>query len=746
MELRRILTNRNTLLVLTAIVVVTAFLIRLTPYFKYAHYGIWLQYDDSMFEYWLSKTLYSKGVTYWYQLTPQHTRWLWWWPEGRDIRRNEYPGLSMTGALFYPLVKSLGLRLVDWVGIIPAFYGFLATLVASALGYMLFGPLGSLVFAISVGFQHAFMNRSIASFVEKMSPSLTFVILALLAFTWFLKKDKAEIRDAVLAGVVIGIALMLGFAFWGGTLIGEGIILLAVLFLPFFYNSKDMNTIIILLLISTLTLIISSLWITTFWLTGLKYIAIGLMIVTIIIAIVEYVAFKNLGESFRRLWAIVLAIVFVTSPILVTFFQDLVKTFLTGRYLTMLFPWLLKTSSPLERSVAEHQKLFSVYPASMIPSLFGVGLLAPLALLTIALYYTKGRIVEARSFLPAVLSGLFATYLILANTSSYLTTVVGYLSALGGALFLSSILYIQQLERIGKIGETLIAFIGLIGILLLILSSANGINFALSYPPPSFLSAGTALYTPLFPKSMLVLHKECKFVLAWWDYGYMIGTVANDTTVVDPGTLYPAKIRMVAKGLTGNEETLVKVLHYFKLPPQKTCIFEYEIFPLLNAKTVVLFPQVGDFAKSVWMFRIAGYPDKVIFNKYIKVKTVVVAVLPNGRTTEIVVNGVPMFERTANGILLKLPNGKVILIAKLIQLRSIPLYNIKDVMLYAMMYKALKEKGFKVVNALGQTVNANVTFKHFKLVDLVTARLYVPNTNKTLNGVMGFVAIYRYTG
>ena len=746
MRLRELLTNRNALLVLTATAIIAAFLIRLSPYFKYAHYGIWLQYDDSMFEYWLSKTLYSKGITYWYQLTPQHTRWLWWWPEGRDVRKNEYPGLSMTGALFYPILKPLGLRMVDWVGMIPAFYGFLATLTASALGYILFGPLGSLVFAISIGFQHAFMNRSIASFVEKMSPSLTFVTLALIAFTWFLKKDKVSFKDAAIAGSVIGIALMLGFAFWGGTLIGEGIVLLTILFLPFFYDIEGMNALVVLLVASTITLIVTSLWITTFWLTGLKYIAIGLIASATIIALFELVLFKRVGNNFKKLWAITLAIVFIVSPVLATVFQDFIKMFLTGRYLNMLFPWLLKTSSPLERSVAEHQKLFSVYPVSMIPSLFGIGLLAPLALITIGLYYTKGKVDEARSFLPVLISGLFATYLILTNTSSYLTTVIGYLSALGGALFLSSILYIPRLERIGKIGETLLAFIGLIGILLLILSSINGINFALSYPPPSFLSAGTALYTPLFPESMSVLHKECKFVLAWWDYGYMIGTVANDTTVVDPGTLYPAKIRMVAKGLTGNEEMLVKVLQYFKLPPRKTCVFEYEIFPLLNAKTVVLFPQVGDFAKSVWMFRIAGYPDRVIFNKFIKMKTVVVALLPNGRTTEIVLNGVPNFVKTVNGILLKLPNGKVILISKLLQLRTIPIYNVRDVMLYAMMYKALKEKGFKVTNALGQAVNVNVNFKHFKLVDLVTAKLYIPNTNRSIKGVMGFVAIYRYTG
>jgi dolichyl-diphosphooligosaccharide--protein glycosyltransferase len=244
---------------------------------------------------------------------------------------------------------------------------------------------------------------------------------------------------------------------------------------------------------------------------------------------------------------------------------------------------------------------------------------------------------------------------------------------------------------------------------------------------------------------MKEVSQNCKFVLAWWDYGYMLGAVGHATTAVDPATLNTTKIQMVARALTGNEADVIDVLKSFKMLSPKTCVFAYEVFPLTDKNTVILLPQAGDFAKSIWMFRIAGYSDDVIFSKFIKIYYVVIGITPAGKQMVLIVNNPKDIQTTPEGVVVKVPGKGVVLLSRIINVSARPIYDIKDVFLYKAIYESLKKEGYRVLDALGRPINYNAKFGHFELLKPVIAHLYNPLNGREIPWI-GVVALLKYVG
>jgi len=708
-----ILLDRRVAVPLLVTIVLIAFYVRLFPFFKYSHYGIWLQYDDSMFEYWLSKVLYAHGIGYWWNLKPDVTKYLWWWPQGRDITKTETPGLSFTGALLYPIAKTFGLRMVDWVGIIPAFYGALTVLALAILGWVIGGPLLALITTLAVGFQFAYMQRSIASFVEKMSPTTFFSALYLVTFALtvkgYIKKKKETVMFVY--GLLGGISLMFASAFWGGFLTFAGVVAIGISLFPFIRNDEELYKALIAFSVGVLIgYLATSWWITTVWEKRFKYVVLTAISVIVIESILEYLVIKYYKEKAVKIWGAFLVLMLITLPILGTFTHILHKLF-TARYIIMLMPWLRKVSSPLERSVAEHQGILNTIRPSLLPEVLGIGTLAPLLMLWIIIYwYNKGKRDELLVTMPIVAMALFATYLVVFNASTYLLTVIGFMMGVGGSLLLYWL--IKDFQEVTGMYKLMIGLILIVETLFFVFGVWAGIRFALNYPPPSYLSAGTSLYTPLFPKTMEFMKAHCKYAIAWWDYGYMIGTVANATTVVDPATLNGTKIAKVALALTGTEADLVKVFKAFKLPANETCVFAYEVFPYNPAnKLIIGIPQVGDFAKSIWMLRIRGLKDSQIFGHYILY--LVNGADLRGNPLSVIVNKPSDIKVVGGTIQVRTKGGRVVLMSRVFQV--VPIVNINSALLYKMIYDGVVKSGYKFLEP-GIKVKPFYEFKHLKLM------------------------------
>ena len=81
------------------IIITVAILIRILP----LQYGAMFTAFDPLFQYRATEYVVENGYTAW---------WDWhdtmsWYPMGRDISLNSYPGLPFTAAFFYGIVKYL---------------------------------------------------------------------------------------------------------------------------------------------------------------------------------------------------------------------------------------------------------------------------------------------------------------------------------------------------------------------------------------------------------------------------------------------------------------------------------------------------------------------------------------------------------------------------------------------------------------------------------------------------------------
>jgi dolichyl-diphosphooligosaccharide--protein glycosyltransferase len=272
--------------------------------------------------------------------------------------------------------------------------------------------------------------------------------------------------------------------------------------------------------------------------------------------------------------------------------------------------------------------------------------------------------------------------------------------------------------------------------------SLSGINFAVNYPPPSYLSAGTSLYTPLFLNTMEFVKAHCKYAIAWWDYGYMIGTVANVTTVVDPATLNGTKIALVARALTGTERDLVQIARALRLPANETCVFAYEVFPYIpKTKTIIGVPQAGGFAKSVWMLRIRGLRDPQIFGHYIMY--LVTGETLGGKLISVLVPSPNSIRTLGNAIEVRTVDGRVVIMIRVVQV--VPVVNVGSTLLYKMIYNGITKEGYKFQEP-GVKLPNKVEFKHLKLLKTFVEKLYMPNTNKSIPNIRAVSVVYLYTG
>ncbi len=727
-------------LVLLAVVLITAFAIRLTPFMYYSKYGVWLQYDDTMYVWWLTKELAKHGLGYFYQLTPEVTKDIWYWPTGRDVPHSTYPGLPFTSTILYDILKPFGLKTYDATGLTPALYGMLATVAAGIAGYIIGGVSGALIFSASLGLQKAFLERTIASFAEKVGPA---VFLSILAIIVFLRNGKSK-RDYIVGGLIAGLLFGLSFAFWTGALFFILALILFIALYQYFYH-PEWKRWTLLALSSIPSALLIMLIAPVLW----PKIAIFYVTAMLLITLTSIIGF-NIAKRSRNLWIVIVISSLILLLILTIPLENVLKRTLNPRYVIMLFPWLRKFVGPLQRSVAENQGILNTMPSSAIIEGIGIGIIAPFAL--ISLIRRKN---ELQSYFAVL--GTLGFYLLVANTSVYMFPLIGAATALGAAAFS---LYLLEYFKKAKFKE--LPFIALLTVfVLLVVQAWNAIIFAIRYVPPTYLSAGTGLLTNAFPEAMSFLkNSDCDVVVAWWDYGYMIGATSGKATLVDPSTKLLGRIKIVGKVLTSPPEEAAKILlERLHVPPNRTCIFTYDVYQLIRTKEgVALFylPLAGDTLKSIWMMRIAGLKDSEIWGKklLVFVQGLMPSTTPWGTTNLVPValfTKLGEIKQTPQGIVVKTLNGKVVVLAQVQVSAVVP--NLKNPgLIYLMLIGAATTK-YKVIvpqpGPHGQPVFkefTHVEIPHFKLVKAVVDTPKNPFTGKKVSGLAVVVAIYKFLG
>ncbi len=626
-----------TIVLLAAIVAVGVYL-RILPAIKYK---LELDANDPWIAYWLAKYFVDNGL---FNFDGLRNVKEFWYPIGRNFLETERIGISWLAAASYPLGKTFGLTLREWLALFPVFAGVAAILTTFLLAYKLTGSkLAGLVSAFSMAVAPAAIVRTTVGFVEKIGFSMPF--LALMYYFFYAAYTSGESRRLVysLAAGFIGGAI--GWI-WGGIHLAV-LSLAAVIILDPLIGSPSMERFTGIHLPASLGFILIS---GAYPGVGLGYYVAnaGLLVPgALLLYALALVIARRLGvyRASFHIWLVVVVAAIGVVAVNTGFVS------VPGRIAAALGAQVL---SPLVTSVQEHQ------PATFRGLLSDAGF--PIFLALMGMIYdfyliTRSRAINAQRLLRLILYITMIFMIYAAMRLSYFTQLVGFYSAITSGFIVGLILHERESRTTARKKariEQRIDSIRLIGvILILMIVVAGGVAHAASsyvqnenrapaimtsmLPPLIYTGGegGQKVIVPLNDAWIDALNwieentPKDALIVSWWDYGYWITVNTGRPTVADGATFNESQIRLLALILTGTEDQASALLPMLGAKPNETYIVVYDVFhaivdergiaillPMFSLNPSPINPNEyfvthgrGDLPKSYQMLRIAWRID-----------------------------------------------------------------------------------------------------------------------------------------
>jgi len=649
-------------LTLVVILGITAYM-RLIPYFKY---GPTLNEVDPYEYLWLANYFYSHDLG---GLRELSRVLIWWYPWGRDFLTTEYLGLPWLAAAVAKLsggrvTTELALTLspvaFTIIGVIGAFLavrgttGSLAGGLVAALG-MAFLPLLVL--------DHGFANDPAKVYIGLMLLPYPIYFLALSVKC---SRTSRSVAMAIASGVSAGIIAW----FWGGYQYYAPIIAVAALIEPFLVKPTPSGFARYLAAWASFAAVSLTSPATPLM---LFYKGVGLAPLAVLVVYAIEAWYDRLGLQRLRLsgsysvrvhvWFVLL----IAALGVVAILSGLVSApsrVLMGLGLapppTAVVPLTVQEymGVPASQVLAEQGPFFVVTI---------VGVLALIAAAASRSWRPTGS--EVVFLLTFVLSIVFSYAG--ANQAYYMPSAAVF-SAISAGVAVSFLLsqknrvYVRKTRRYVERPNWVAVSVGLILVAAVVAYSAVSavqVSRALALQAPAILtgwtppmtvptSSGSKAIVPINSAWLDALdyikHNTSpgSVVVAWWDYGYWIGVVANRTSVDDGSTINGTQIAVVANVMTAPVNESPAYLTMLRLRPNETYLLVYDVFTGIydnSSRSVIMFPYpnlypvnpqagvyaitygLGDMAKSYQMLRIAlrvnPYAGSPFFSNYTSVTT-----------------------------------------------------------------------------------------------------------------------------
>ena len=606
---------------LSAIVSFTAlaYYLRLYPVLLY---GWYINEFDPYIRFFMTEQMLKygtiKGLLWWlhkgYGVLFTH----FWYPWGANWTVILSPGVSWLGVLAYKVLSHLGFDLLQSVVLLPAIANAAVVPAMFYLGYRLGGKYVGLLAALWSVFTTMFLQRGTAGWFAA-EPLFQFIATLGIAFyiESLVRKDNYWLLFAVLSALFNGITTWV----WGSYV--------------FLWNFYGLFTIVILLYLlikiarrQTLPFAVDKLVI-TYVFTDLGFSAFvaitprygfhtlvsgmgGVANAALLFSILAYI-FIRLYPRYPRIMTMAVRYFLVVLVIAVVAVVGLSFTAIGGKFLGALAPF---ARSAIVQSVAEHS------PSTLQQSIYNISITLPFVIYTILLSIMSLS-------LPAVLislGSLAAAYF--ASSEVWLFMVLGLFwvpAAAYGFVKLTEL----ALSRRAMIGLSITALLGVVLAIALVINIQPALSMSIMpqqivstvtppFPTPDWLDALQWLAYNTPPNAT---------VLSWWDYGYWTAIIGNRTSLADNSTVNGTQIALIGNFFMSNPYNYTGVLDKLNElhDPQYILIFEpYYVYGPINATGTgpmcVLIPEYpagGDFAKSYWMARIAGYSTNYIANTFI---------------------------------------------------------------------------------------------------------------------------------
>ncbi|RLG71004.1 MAG: hypothetical protein DRO04_00745 [Candidatus Iainarchaeum archaeon] len=598
-----------------------------------ARWGIYLNEFDPFYEYYVAKKILSKGFIWWFQWhfeSPQQRMSevdkLFWYPYGRDIRASSPPGISMTSALIYLILQTLGFRYDLYVihAFIPVFFAPLTVIIVYLLGKKVRDEFTGLLSAFFLSLSSAFISRTMLGGKHE-SIAIPFMLFSFLLYLIALSRGSQ--LSKIFFGVFSGFFLGLTALSWGGFLYPWNLIALytIVLIVVGQFSNKDSIAYIAYWLVSSIIIAITPRY--GFKMAFLSFGSLLPLVATI--ASISILFRRTWYKVYRRTWfrigftagLIILGLILWRIGLLAN---------ISSRILSIIFP---QRREAIIESVAEHRPsswamLFSDYGVFIPISLAGVYLVARKRKREdwfLILYYATG-IYAATSFARLTLISSPIVFLLAAIALSEL--MESFTKVLIGKIVLPK----RFRKRLSTLKEA--SAIGLLAIVGTMILGTYGLTqvFAYSHSPPLILTSSYPVsgsdYNYQYIDWISALDwmrnnlPENAVIASWWDYGYWIAVNTNRSSVCDNATINSTQIALIARAFLSSEEEAIKIFERLKVT--HVVVFDpfYGLTPGYGLGKIYM-PQpqgVGDFGKSYWMAKIAGLdPNKYITTAKIRI-------------------------------------------------------------------------------------------------------------------------------
>jgi dolichyl-diphosphooligosaccharide--protein glycosyltransferase len=591
------ITRRTALeLAVLGLVVVLAVLFRAMR----VRWGAYMDAFDPLFQLRVTEYVVENGFASWFSWYDTMS----WYPWGRNIATSSYPGVPFTGAFVYFLARAIGLDVTVFQVCLyfPVLMGAITCIVAYFLGRDLGGSTTGLLAAFFMAISEAFIGRTSLGFYDTENIGIFGMTVISLFFLRSLDSDRS-FKERLVYGVVTGLSLGYTFASWGATRYLVGLLILFVLTVLVSERFERRHLISYALTLGVgfgIAIFVPRL--------GTRYLMSFENIAAILLGLL-LVVYQVVRQKLEERQTLMLIGGLVIALVLGVFVLEAVGVAnpISGKFLRVLFPGGKSSENPLSESVAEHKR-------SVWSSFFGTfGLAFPLAVL--GAYFAVHNLDDRRLY--SAIFFVTAVYFTgsMTRLSLILSIPVSLMAAYGLTELLTPFVALSRRKAVtgrrrrrvvwqGVSRELSVVFtlFILVAALPTVWSTARGSN-----RPTSMASSGVpALFGDRYPQDWLQALNWMKdnladdaVVVSWWDYGYWIEAVGEQTTLADGATTNRSQIGYIGRIMMLNQSESLPMLEAY----DATHIVVFNTFNPNNPENQWPF---GDNVKWSWMVQIGG--------------------------------------------------------------------------------------------------------------------------------------------
>ena len=546
-----------------------------------------------------------------------------WYPSGVLVSGKYYPGLAMTAAFTYEILNILAvpISLYEYCVIFPVIMATLAVLAIYFLGKDIGGKAVGLFSALFLALNGSYIGRTALGFFDDETIGIFAIVV--MAYTFLRSLDKERTWNSTIGySIVSGLMLGLIFASWGAAVYPFGLLILFA-FVSILLKRYSRR----LLLSYTITCGLGLFVAVNIPRLGLAYLnniqvlaALGILSLLCLCEILY-----NVKTSKWKLIYTSVFLAFACGALIIMFSS---ATGLDTKFWSVINPFE-RFINPIFESVQEHQ------PTAWGSFYFDYGI--GIFFVMVGLYFAARNPTNRNLFL--ILYGLTSLYF--ASSMIRLLIVLAPAFCILWAMGLGGILnaFVAVMKGMPKApfkkkyvfghvgkefsGAALIVIMILLLITFIMPSRETGLPsvFNQAYAPVTIMAASVGIRpeepvlewyeTLMWMKTRL---PKDTVIASWWDYGYWISIIGNQTTLVDNGTFDTNKIGKIGKMFMSNETEAVEILQSYNAK----YVAVFTTFYSQSAGSYGFTPGAdagyGDEGKWIWMAKIANLDEKIFGN------------------------------------------------------------------------------------------------------------------------------------